>query len=149
MDCSLPGSSVHGILQARILEWVAISFSRSLQIMRRSPSTPALLPQGVAEASSLAPASAACPTPAPPFTSPRPSGGASCIRGNVRGVPGGVQGAPFPAAGLSLAVTLRPKPVSFFIRLASLVPLSECTEARAGAESPWRVPGWPLHNTLT
>ena len=24
MDCSLPGSSVHGILQARILEWVAI-----------------------------------------------------------------------------------------------------------------------------
>ena len=28
MDCSLPGSSVHGLLQARILEWVAISFSR-------------------------------------------------------------------------------------------------------------------------
>ena len=28
MDCSLPGSSVHGILQARMLEWVAISFSR-------------------------------------------------------------------------------------------------------------------------
>jgi len=27
-DCSLPGSSVHGILQARTLEWVAISFSR-------------------------------------------------------------------------------------------------------------------------
>ena len=27
MDCSLPGSSVHGILQVRILEWVAISFS--------------------------------------------------------------------------------------------------------------------------
>ena len=27
-DCSLPGSSVHGILQARILVWVAISFSR-------------------------------------------------------------------------------------------------------------------------
>ena len=25
-DCSLPGSSVHGLLQARILEWVAISF---------------------------------------------------------------------------------------------------------------------------
>ena len=29
MDCSPPGSSVHGILQARILEWVAISFSRA------------------------------------------------------------------------------------------------------------------------
>ena len=28
MDCSPPGSSVHGILQARILEWVAISISR-------------------------------------------------------------------------------------------------------------------------
>ena len=28
MDCSLPGPSVHGILQASILEWVAISFSR-------------------------------------------------------------------------------------------------------------------------
>ena len=28
VDCSLPGSSLHGILQARILKWVAISFSR-------------------------------------------------------------------------------------------------------------------------
>ena len=28
MDCSLPGSSVQGLLQARILEWVAISFSK-------------------------------------------------------------------------------------------------------------------------
>ena len=28
MDCSPPGSSVHGIFQARILEWVAIAFSR-------------------------------------------------------------------------------------------------------------------------
>ena len=28
MDCSPPSSSIHGILQARILEWVAISFSR-------------------------------------------------------------------------------------------------------------------------
>ena len=28
MDCSLPVSSVHGIFQARILEWVAIYFSR-------------------------------------------------------------------------------------------------------------------------
>ena len=30
MDCSPPDSSVHGIFQARILEWVAISFSRDL-----------------------------------------------------------------------------------------------------------------------
>ena len=28
MDCSLPGSSVHGIFQERVLEWVAIPFSR-------------------------------------------------------------------------------------------------------------------------
>ena len=27
MDCSLPGSSVHGIFQARVLEWVVIAFS--------------------------------------------------------------------------------------------------------------------------
>ena len=27
MDCSLPGSFIHGILQARVLEWVAIAFS--------------------------------------------------------------------------------------------------------------------------
>jgi len=31
MDCSLPGSSIHGILQARILEWVTISFSRNMK----------------------------------------------------------------------------------------------------------------------
>ena len=28
MDCSLPGSFIHGIFEARVLEWVAISFSR-------------------------------------------------------------------------------------------------------------------------
>ena len=32
VDCSPPGFSVYGILQARILEWVAISFSRKLTI---------------------------------------------------------------------------------------------------------------------
>ena len=31
MDCSLPGPSVHGIFQARVLEWGAIAFSRDLQ----------------------------------------------------------------------------------------------------------------------
>ena len=30
VDCSPSGSSVHGILQARIMEWVAISFSRKV-----------------------------------------------------------------------------------------------------------------------
>ena len=33
MDCSPPGSSVHGISQARILEWVAIVFSREESIL--------------------------------------------------------------------------------------------------------------------
>ena len=32
MDCSLPGSSVHGIFQARVLEWGAIAFSRKASI---------------------------------------------------------------------------------------------------------------------
>ena len=32
MDCSLPGSSVHGIFQARILEWVAIDSQGSSQL---------------------------------------------------------------------------------------------------------------------
>ena len=35
MDCSPPGSSVHGIFQARILEWVAIAFSRRLKARRQ------------------------------------------------------------------------------------------------------------------
>ena len=30
MDCSLPGSSVHGIFQARVLEWGAIAFSTQM-----------------------------------------------------------------------------------------------------------------------
>ena len=42
MDCSLPGSSVHGILQARILQCVAISFSRDLLDPGIKPGSPAL-----------------------------------------------------------------------------------------------------------
>ena len=34
MDCSLPGSSVHGVFQEIILEWVAISFSRGSSLPR-------------------------------------------------------------------------------------------------------------------
>ena len=33
MDCSLPGSSIHGIFQARVLEWVAIAFSITLALV--------------------------------------------------------------------------------------------------------------------
>ena len=45
MDCSLPGSSVHGILQAGILEWIAISSSGDLphpEIEPTSPESPPL-----------------------------------------------------------------------------------------------------------
>ena len=42
MDCSPPGSSVHGIIQARILKWVAISFSRGSSQPRIEPGSPAL-----------------------------------------------------------------------------------------------------------
>jgi len=42
MDSSLPNSSVHGILQARILEWVAMLFSRDLPDTRIKPGSPAL-----------------------------------------------------------------------------------------------------------
>jgi hypothetical protein len=40
MDCSLPGSSVHGIFQARVLEWVAIAFSKRLAIYKNNTSQP-------------------------------------------------------------------------------------------------------------
>ena len=42
MDCSPPGSSICGILQARILEWVAISFSRGSSRPRDRTWSPAL-----------------------------------------------------------------------------------------------------------
>ena len=45
MDCSSPGSSVHGILQARILEWVAFPPPGDLTdpgIEAKSPAAPAL-----------------------------------------------------------------------------------------------------------
>ena len=42
MNCSQPGSSVHGILQARILEWVAISSPGDLPNPGIKPRSPAL-----------------------------------------------------------------------------------------------------------
>ena len=51
MDCSLPGSSVHGILQSRILEWVAIPFSRGSSQPRdqlgSSTGEPSLMDTGI------------------------------------------------------------------------------------------------------
>ena len=42
MDCSPPGSFAHGILQARILEWIAISSSRGSSWSRDQTQSPAL-----------------------------------------------------------------------------------------------------------
>ena len=42
LDCRLPGSSVHGILQARVLEWVAISYIRVSSQPRDQTQSPAL-----------------------------------------------------------------------------------------------------------
>ena len=36
MDCSLPGSSIHGILQVRVLQWGAIAFSVSRSVLSNS-----------------------------------------------------------------------------------------------------------------
>ena len=40
MDCSLPGSSFHGILQVRILEWIAIPFSKQTNKQTKRLSDP-------------------------------------------------------------------------------------------------------------
>ena len=42
VDCSLPGSSVHGVLQTQILEWIAIPFSRGSSWPGIEPSSPTL-----------------------------------------------------------------------------------------------------------
>ena len=49
MDCSPPGSSVHGIFQARILEWVAISYFKNKKVISESCSvvSDSLKPQGL------------------------------------------------------------------------------------------------------
>ena len=39
MDCSLLGTTVHGILRTRILEWVAISFSREYEMLLSNKNT--------------------------------------------------------------------------------------------------------------
>ena len=44
MDCSLPDSSVHGILQARMLEWVAISSPKIFPIQRLNPNLHSVSP---------------------------------------------------------------------------------------------------------
>ena len=47
MDCSLPGSSVHGIFQARVLEWGAIAFSDQCHISVKIPLADLILWKGL------------------------------------------------------------------------------------------------------
>ena len=71
MDCSLPGSSVHRILQARILEWVAMPSSRGSSLTQGS--NPCLLHLLNWQASSLPLVGAGCrhaPTPNSGFIFP-------------------------------------------------------------------------------
>ena len=49
MDCSLPGSSVHGIFQAGVLEWVAIAFSSSSLMACKPPGKQSQGPEGKGE----------------------------------------------------------------------------------------------------
>ena len=56
MDCSPPGSSVRGILQARILEWVAIPFSREYWSGLPYPPPGDLLNSGTEPAALMSPA---------------------------------------------------------------------------------------------
>ena len=50
MDCSPPGSSVHGIFQARVLEWVAIAFSEySVTLLDSLKTKRALITKGIVE----------------------------------------------------------------------------------------------------
>ena len=63
MDCSPPGFSIHGILQARVPEWVAMSSSRNLPnpgIETVSPASPALQVDSLPLSQREAPKTQAC-----------------------------------------------------------------------------------------
>ena len=65
MDCSPPGSSVHGILQARIQEWAAMPSSRGSSQPRKRTSVPFASPALAVQFSSV---TQSCPTLATPWT---------------------------------------------------------------------------------
>ena len=52
MDCSLPGSSIHGIFQARVLEWGAIAFSNNKSNDKQKLKSKKLIQHGVRNGSS-------------------------------------------------------------------------------------------------
>ena len=94
MDCSLPGSSVHGIFQARIVEWVATSYSKSSSHFPQP---------GIEPASPVSPALAGRFFTTEPLGKPSPPSADQCI---CRGWGVG-WGLPFsPGAGFPFPLTL-------------------------------------------
>ena len=72
IDCSPPGSSVHGHFQARILEWVATSYSRDLSTLGIKPASlasPALAGRFFTPAAAAAKSHQSCPTLCDPIDS--------------------------------------------------------------------------------
>ena len=81
MDYSLPGSSIHGIFQAGVLEWGAIAFSAGFFCRRVTPELPDSLgsfPQKVESESEVA---ESCPTPSDPMDCGPPG---SAIHGTLQ-----------------------------------------------------------------
>ena len=92
MDCSPPGSSVHGILQPRILEWVAIPYSGDLPDPGIKPTSPALAGGFFATSTT---------GEAPPVSSPCTT---SVKSGNTEKTPL-ASGTPFPEDGSEIFTT--------------------------------------------
>ena len=61
MDCSLPGSSIHGVFQARVLEWGAIAFSICRKLGHHLCKRPLIWPANLAQTLKTLPANAGDP----------------------------------------------------------------------------------------
>ena len=61
MDCSLPSSSIHGVFQARVLEWVAIAFSICRKLGHHLCKRPLIWPANLAQTLKTLPANAGDP----------------------------------------------------------------------------------------
>ena len=73
MDCSLPGSSVHGIFQARVLEWGAIAYSGHTLLEHYISCFPSCQPHWVPGAARIPATQAAAPPPPLALTGANPS----------------------------------------------------------------------------
>ena len=95
MDCSLPGSSVHGIFQARVLEWGAIAFSESplsASQTAQQPATPQLGIHGALARGLGWPGGGHASGPSLPFPSSQHSDPSPCPAARGEGGGGEVKG---------------------------------------------------------